>query len=114
MVIEKTRNWLVLSPSATADIIMIEIYNNIIVTCTSTIRQKYALVCINVVRLQLASVGELRDCTLIARGSCHDSLSGTPYRCARLPMHISGSSANELTISASFQLHLVNCMLCYC
>ena len=49
---------------------------------------------INVVRLQRVSVGESRGCTLMLKGPRHGILSGVPYGCARLLIHISGSSTN--------------------
>ena len=48
----------------------------------------------SVVRQQLVSVGESRGCTMMVRGPRHGSLSGVLYRCARLPMHTSGSSTD--------------------
>ena len=39
---------------------------------------------INVVRLQLVSVGKSKGCILMVMGTHHGSLSGVPYRCARL------------------------------
>ena len=48
----------------------------------------------NVVRLQLVCVGKSRSCTLMLRCLCDGSLSGVLYRCARLPIHISGSSTD--------------------
>ena len=49
---------------------------------------------INVVRLQLVSVGEARGCILMLRDVCHGILSGVPYGCARLPIHIFGDSTD--------------------
>ena len=49
---------------------------------------------VNVVRLQLVSDCELRDCTRMARGHHHSSLSGALYGCARLPIHICGGSVD--------------------
>ena len=71
---------------------------------------------INVVRQLLVSVGESRGCTLMVRGPCHNSLSGFLHGCARLPIHISGGSADEcqsLLLLFTYLMHLVNCMLCY-
>ena len=50
---------------------------------------------IHVVKLQLVSVGKLRGCTLMVRSLHRGSLSGVPYRCVRLPIHISGGSTGE-------------------
>ena len=47
---------------------------------------------INVVRQQLVSVGESKDCNLMVRGPHHSSLSGVLCECARLPIHTSGGS----------------------
>ena len=49
---------------------------------------------INVVGQQLVLVGQSRGCTLMVRGPCHGSLSGAPYGCAWLPLHISGGSTD--------------------
>ena len=48
----------------------------------------------NMIRLQLVSVGESRGSALVVRGLRHGSLSGVPYGCARLPIHLSGGSTD--------------------
>ena len=72
---------------------------------------------INVVRLQLGSDCELSGCTQMARDPRHSSLSGTPYRCARLSIHIFGSSVdggvNHVCFFPINLMHFLNCMLCY-
>ena len=64
---------------------------------------------INVVRLQLVSVGQSRGCTLMVRGPHHGSLSGVLYGCARRPIHTFGSNTDWSQALLLF-IQLISCI----